>query len=148
MEPNDFTTLVLDGIGVAPYTARGITQTLEPIEESGHLERAVDGTIIDLSIPEMKLFRVSISCTDQEAPALSGIWPGKAFTLHSVEELSFPTASPELQERPEVPGSVRIVGDYTFYRPILNMVCYTWQTQIVEYGREINWKLDAQESPL
>lgn len=145
MEPNDFTTLVLDGIGVAPYTARGITQTLEPIEEASHLERAIDGTIIDLGIPELQKYRVSITCTDQQAPALSGIWPGKAFTLHSIEELSFPTSTPALKERDSVPDSEYVVGDFTFYRPILPLRVYSWSTQINEYGREINWKLEAQE---
>lgn len=145
MEPNDFTTLIMNGIGIAPYSARGIQQTLEHIDEASHLERAVDGTIIDLGIPELQKFRVSISCTDQQAPALGGIWPGKAFTLYSIEELSYPTADPSRKERPSVPDSDYVIGDTTFYRPILEMIVYSWQTGIMEYGREINWKLEAQE---
>lgn len=146
MEPNDFTTLVLDGIGVAPYSARGISQSLEPIAESSHLEYTINGELIDLGIPELRKFQVSISCTDQEAPALSGIWPGVAFTLHSIEPLSFPTAEPARKERPSVPGSEYQIGDMTYYRPILELVCSSWKTNITEYGRDINWQLEARET--
>jgi hypothetical protein len=86
-----------------------------------------------------------LTCTDQEAPALAGIWPGKAFVFHSIATLSYPTAEPAKKERDSVPDSEYVVGDFTFYRPILNLVVYSWQTGIEEYGREINWKLEAQE---
>ena len=144
-EPNDFTLLVISGPGIAPYSARGLVQTYEPISASSHLERAVNGKMLDLSAPQMRLYKSKISCTDQNTPALSGIWPGTIINVLCVGEMSFPTAQPELQERPAVDGSLRVVGDYTFYRPIMDFIFTNHNVTGEEYQRAYAWAFDWEE---
>lgn len=144
MEPNDLTLLILS-TGLAPYSARGLSQTLDPIAASVHLERAVDGTLIDLSAPQMRKYRSKITCTDQNTPAMDGLWPGMQVTVSCVAEMSFPTASPGLQGRTAVAGSVRTEGDFTFYRPILTMVFMGFNTTNREFEHDTAWSIDLEE---
>lgn len=143
-EINDFTLLFFFEIGVAPYSARGLHQTLEPIAASIHLERAVNGELIDLSIPTMRKFKSKISCTDQNVPALNGVWPGMVLTVECVQELSFLTGI-GVQERTAVVNSVRTEGLYTFYRPVLTMVVTGFSTGTNEYQHDVVWSLDLEE---
>ena len=46
----DTTELVISGIDIAPYSARGLTQTLEPIRQSQQLRRTVNGVLIDIGV--------------------------------------------------------------------------------------------------
>lgn len=144
-EINDFTLLVITGPGIPPYSARGLSQTLDPISASIHLERAVNGELIDLSAPQMRKYGSKISCTDHNTPAIGGLWPGMVVTVDCVAELSFPTASPGLQERTAVPGSVRTEGDFTFYRPRLTMVVTAYNANTQEYQHDVNWSLSLEE---
>ena len=144
-DANNFTLLVISDNEPAPYSARGLTQTYEPIAASQHLERSVNGRMINLSASQMKLYKTKISCTDQNVPALSGVWPGDIVTLQCVEEMSFPTISPELQERDAVEGSMRIVGSYTFYRPILQVMFMGHSTSGEEYSRNVAWSMEFEE---
>lgn len=139
------TLLVITGMGVPPYSARGLTQTFQPIENSGHLERSVNGPFIDFSNPAFKKYASKITCTDQDAPALSGIWIGALVTVQCVFEFSFLTANPSAQERPAVPGSTRTEGDFTFYRPQLEMVVMNFNASGEEYEALIRWELDLEE---
>ena len=41
--------LTLSGVGVPPYSARGLTQSLEPIDGAAQLRRTVNGALADLS---------------------------------------------------------------------------------------------------
>jgi hypothetical protein len=145
MAENNFTLLNITPPGIPPYSARGLTQTLEPIAASSKLERTVNGGLINLSPIQMRKFRSKISCTDQNTPAIGGLWPGMVVTVDCVQELSFLTASPGLQERDAITGSVRIEGDFTFYRPRLTMMVIDFQTSIEEYGRAIPWSFDLEE---
>jgi hypothetical protein len=145
MLANDLTLLVISGMGIAPYSARGLSQTLDPIGASQHIERDVNGEAVDLSIPEMRKYRSRISCTDINTPAIAGIWPGTVVTVECVEELPFPTAHPEMQERPEVSGSMRVEGDHTFYRPILTMIFMGFSTSREEFHRQVAWSFELEE---
>lgn len=140
------TYLILTGIGIPPYSARGLTQTLDPIPASQHLERASDGSLIDFSIPEMRKYMSKISCTDQALPALAGIWTGSTVVVDCIQELPFPTASPGLKERTEVPGSIRVDGDFTYYRPRLTMKVTHFSGNKVEYEARVSWTLDLEEA--
>lgn len=145
MEDNDFTELRIEGAEVPPFSARGITQTLEPISEASKLERAVNGQMIDFSLPAMKKYRSRISCTDLNVGPIGGLWPGKVVTVDCVSELAFPTAQPELQERTAVSGSERTVGAWTFYRPSLTMICVGWNSSFDEYHGSTSWSYDLEE---
>ena len=62
-----------------PYSARGLTQTLEPIEASVQLRRTVNGALADLSYEPFRKYKSTISCQDQEPPAVDGrvAWAGR-----------------------------------------------------------------------
>ena len=62
--------LTLSGIGVPPYSARGASQTLEPIQASQQLRRTINGELIDISRAEFRKYRSTISCVDQQPPAV------------------------------------------------------------------------------
>ena len=138
------TNLVISGIDVPPYSARGITQTLEPIAQKSRLQRTVNGVLIDLSDPLFKKYRTKINCRDQQAPAWNGVWPGLLVTIDCVVELAYLTAGGS-PDRTVVPGSSRTDGDYTFYRPRLSMrvVSFDWQQD--EYEAQVGWTLTAEE---
>ena len=148
MEPNDFTLLVMTGdniSGVSPYSARGLTQTYDPISASAHLERAVDGSLLDLSAPQMRKYRSKISCVDQNVPALCGIWPGTLVTVECVKEMSFLTSRPDLQERPAVDGSVRTEGLFTFFRPLMTFRFIGYTSSYEEFRHTTSWSFEFEE---
>ncbi len=145
MLANDFTLLVMSGPGVSPYSARGLTQTYEPIQASAHLERDVNGNLLDFSAPQMRKYKSKISCTDQNEPALCGVWPGTIVTVECVKEMSFLTSTPEMQERPAVAGSVRTEGDHTFYRPQMTFVFMNHSSSYEEFHHVITWTFEFEE---
>lgn len=143
--PAPLTLLKLDPIGVPPYSARGIDQTLEPIALATDIEEDINGILVDFSAPQFRKYKTEITCTDNEAPALSGVWPGRTIlTISCVQELGYLTAS-GLPERPVVEGSMRASGDMTYYRPILVMMVTGYSAGRPEWAGTINWKLSASE---
>lgn len=142
---DDFQTLlVLSGMGLAPYSAGGIVQTLKPIGEAANLQRDVNGTLEDVSYAPFRKYETTITCTDMNAPALEGIWPGDDITIDCVNELAYisRTSAPS---RAVVEGSSREVGDYTFYRPRLYCKVMDFQTSDDEWPADVQWQLTAQE---
>lgn len=106
---------MLSGIGIPDYSARGLTQTLEPIEAAASLRRTINGALKDLSFAQFRKYKSTISCQDQEPPALDGVWPGRVVTVDCVAQLSYPVdGSPA---RPMVAGSGRTEGAFAIYRP-------------------------------
>ena len=85
------TVLTLSGVGVPPWSARGLTQTLEPIDAAAQLRRTVNGALRDFGYAPFRKYRSTISCADQEPPAVDGVWPGRTVTVGCVAELSFLT---------------------------------------------------------
>lgn len=143
------TDLRLDPIGVPPYSARNINQTLEPIDGAAQLARTVNGELIDLSDGEtFRKYKSTISCTDQQMPALSGVWPGMTLTVDCIVELSYLTGS-GAPER-EIAGTTsdpatRTEGSFTFYRPRLTMMVVGYSTNFTEWDADIAWRLDLEE---
>ncbi|MBY5849679.1 hypothetical protein HFN51_03780 [Rhizobium leguminosarum] len=138
------TVLVLTGIGVAPYSARGLEQSLQPIDGAGQLRRTVNGTLVDLSETQLRKFTSTISGTDQLAPAVNGVWPGRTVTVDCIAELCYPTSGGS-PDRSVVSGSSRIEGAMTYYRPQLAMVVKDWQLRRDEYGAQVSWTLELEE---
>jgi hypothetical protein len=136
------TLLVLTGDGVPPYSARGLRQTLEPIARSSALERTVNGELIDMAPPQMRKFKSTITCSDQQAPAFNGVWPGDLITVDTVVDLGYLTA----QSVPAhlVAGSF-VDGAYTFYRLRLSCRVAAWSADRDEFGAVSSWKLDVEE---
>lgn len=142
--PVPLTLLVISGPGMPTYAARGLTQTLDPIGAAGAIARTVNGGLIDLSPPQMQKYRSTISCTDTEAPALDGVWPGQPLTVDCVSELGYLTAGGSPQ-RTVVSGSSRTAGAWTWYRPRLDMMVISYSTSADEWGAQVGWSLELEE---
>jgi hypothetical protein len=136
--------LTLSGLGVPPYSARGANQTLEPIEAARQLRRTINGELIDLSRPEFRKYRSTISCADQQPPAVDGVWPGRVVTVDCISVLSYRTSG-GTPARAVVPGSLYTEGDYTFYRPQLTMRVVSFSQDTDEYGAAVSWSLELEE---
>jgi hypothetical protein len=137
------TLLVITGMGFSPYAARGLSQTLQPIEQSRQLKRTASGKLVDVSVEQFRKYRSTISCTDQRAPAIDGIWPGMVVTVSCVAELSYLVGgSPS---RPAVAGSIREEEGYVFYRPMLVMRVVDIGPSTDEFAAEVAWTLELEE---
>ena len=141
--PTDNTNLVITGMGVPPYSARGLTQSLEPIAQATFFRRTVDGTAVDLSAPQFQKYQSTISGTDQQPPAFDGLWPGQIFTVDCIAELAYETSTGEAPERTVVAS--RDEGDWTFYRPRMTMMVTGFRAITDEYGAEVGWELSLEE---
>jgi len=142
--PDATTLLSLSGEGVPPYSARGLTQTLEPIPAAANARRTVNGELIDTSVEELRKYQSTIQCNDQQAPAFDGIWPGQILTVDCVSELAYKTSGGS-PSRTVVEGSSRVDGDYTFYRPQLTMMVVNWTASKDEWGAQVGWTLALEE---
>jgi hypothetical protein len=138
------TILRMSGVGVTPYSARGLTQTLQPIDAAKSTKRTIDGTLVDISAPQFRKFASTISGGDQRTPALDGIWPGREVEVECIAELSYITAEGSAQ-RLAVSGSERVEGIYTFYRPVLTMLVMDYSASTNEYSADVNWTLALEE---
>lgn len=138
------TLLVISGHGIPDYSARGLTQTLDPVSASAVVARTVNGGLIDLSPPQMRKYRSEITCSDMRTPALDGIWPGMALSVDCVAELGYLTSGNSPQ-REVVPGSSWVAGAWTYYRPRLQMLVINYSTSRDEYGAICEWSLELEE---
>lgn len=139
------TLLVISGDGVAPYSARGLTQSLEPINAAASVRRTINGGLMDLSAAQFRKFRSVVSCDDQQTPAFNDLWPGQSLTVDCVAELTYKTSGGS-PSRTVVPGSSYTDGSYTFYRPRLTMKVISLSVERDEYGAQSKWSLELEES--
>ena len=144
----DDTTLVLTGLGVTPYSARGLTERLAPLG-AGALRRTVNGTLVDVTDTLFRKYALSLSANDQEPPAFDLAWRGLQVTVDLVGRLAYATGgSPG---RTIVPGSSVVVSglsgdpDFTTYRPRLIMLIAAWTLERDEWGAMTSWSLDLEE---
>lgn len=138
------TVFVMSGPGLPPYSSRGITQTLEPIEAAGVFARTVNGKLINLAPAQFALFRTTVSCKDVEAPAFNGLKKGDHITMDCAVELGYHTGS-DSPSRPVVAGSSRVVGNYTYYRPEITVVITNWTCSRDEYGHITEYQFEGEE---
>lgn len=163
------TALALSGVGVPPYSARGLRQRLTPIGASQQLRRTINGTLRDFSAEQFRKYASVIQGDDQQPPACDGVWPGRLVTVHCIAELAVvapvgtetDTATgtvgtvgtdTELSEdsefalgRQPVPGSVRTESGFIFYRPILEMRVTSFDINRDEWGAQVGWSMDLEE---
>lgn len=139
------TILVLSGIGVPPYSARGLSQTLVPIDAAADLRRTVNGVMVNLSLARFQKYRSTISGNDQEPPSVDGIWQGQVVTVDCISELAYPTGRAGSPHRTVVSGSSHVEGSFTFYRPQLTMMVTAYNAETDEYGATISWELELEE---
>lgn len=113
----DDTELTITGIDLVPYSARGLTQTLEPIDQSAVLKRTINGNLHDVSMAQFRKYKSTITCTDREAPELTGIYPGQQVT----------------------------VGCIAAHKPTLEMRVVSFQTSFDEWNADNAWTLVLEE---
>jgi hypothetical protein len=142
----DETTLLrIAGVGISPYSARGLTQTLELIQAAvGNQKRTINGDFVDWSVPQFRKFHSTISCTDQNAPAFDGIWPGMELVVDCIVSLSYKAVGGS-PIRVIVPGSERIDGDFVIYRPRLTMLVLNFNSTEDEWDAQVGWQLELEE---
>lgn len=158
VDVNFQTVLTLSAVGVPPYSARGLRQTLEPISGSGQMRRTVNGLLRDLSHAQFRKYATQISGEDVQPPALDFVWPGRVVSVGCISELAvaaslvelpteLPTENPtgDIFGRPYVEGSVRAQGDFIYYRPILAMMVTGWSTDTDEWGSRASWSISLEE---
>lgn len=142
---NSFTVLRMVGVSVPPYSARGLKQSLAPIDQASQLRRTVNGGLIDISFSGFRKYKTTISGTDQRPPNFDGKWPGLTVTVDCIAELSFTPDEGETRQRTAVPGSEHTEGAHTVYRPRLVMKITALSIDEDEYGTAIAWSMDLEE---
>jgi len=116
-----YTLLAIDAIDFSDYTVRGITMTLTPIDQAKNLARDCRGILVDISVAQFHMYKVSITCTDHEAPVLDGIWPGQDVSITCIPGIG-------------VGSPLVILAKVT-----------SWNTSRDEWGAEVAWQLEAEQ---
>ena len=120
-----YTLLSIAGISFSQYAVRGITMTLEPIDQAANLARDCRGDLADISLAQFRQYKVTITCRDHEAPELTDVWPGQDITITCIPDL----------------GASNTTGDVL---TILAKVT-AWNTEREEWAAEIAWQLEAEQ---
>lgn len=103
--------------------------SVEPIEQTKQLLRDVNGTLVDVSLPQFRKYKATVSCTDQEAPILTGVWPGKVVDVTFVDETGIAEGS---------------TGD-TAGEITLSMMVTSWNTSRDEPEAQTQWEIELEE---
>jgi hypothetical protein len=125
-----------------PYSARGLTQTLELIDTAPP-RRTINGELDGETPAAFRKYRSTITCEDLRAPALDGAYRGQAVVVDCVAELSYPSGGSA--GRPVVPDSERTEGGFVFYRPRLQMRVIDIRVSYSEWDAEYSWQIDLEE---
>ena len=137
------TILTITGMGIAPYSARGLSQQIAPITEASNLRRSINGRAMNWSHAQFQKYATKITCTDMNVPALDGIWPGQEFTMECACNLAHHMyAAPQ---RPVVEGSDYQEGEFIFYRPVLEVQFVNFDYPFDEWGAKVGWTMDFVE---
>lgn len=142
---SDITVLNITSIGVPPYSARGLTQTLTPIQAGYSQRRTVNGTLVNLAATEYRKYRSVITGNDQQPPPYDNFWIGQQIVVDCIAELAYTTGQAGSPARTVVSGSSRTESGFTFYRPRLTMLVVNWSIAKDEYGAVTGWSLDSEE---
>lgn len=134
----------MSGLELTTYSARDLTQTLEPTPESGSLAESVNGETLDLSYPWFQKLQSTVTCKDTMAPCLNRVWIGQLCVVQCVVERSYKTGL-DTPDRSVVSGSSRVEGAFTFYRPELTMRITAIRNGLVEYKADYSWQIDFRE---
>lgn len=131
-------------MGIPPYSARGLSQTLTPVPASQQLRRTINGALVDFSSSQFRKFQSTISGSDQDPPALNAVWPGTELVVDCICEIAYESSTGG-PDRQEVAGSIREADSFTFYRPQLTMKVVNFTMQKDEWGAQVSWSLELEE---
>jgi hypothetical protein len=132
---------------VNPYSARQLRGTLSPIDAargSDKLRRTVNGGLIDISAPQLRKYRLEVGGNDVAPPALDGLWVGMQVNVDCHVEFAYLTAGGTPGRTP-VPGSPRVDGNFTYYRPRLSMLIADLHLEREEWAAAVSWSLSLEE---
>jgi hypothetical protein len=118
-----YTLIAIDAIDFSDYAVRGITMTLTPIDQSKNVARDCLGNLVDISVAQFRQHKITITCTDNDAPELAGIWPGQDISI---------TCLPRMDSTSDTP--LVIAAKVT-----------SWNTSRDEWGAEIAWQIEAEQ---
>jgi hypothetical protein len=130
-------------MGVPLYSARGLSQTLVPIDASANMRRSINGVLTDVAHSQFRKYKSVITCTDMRVPAADGIWPGMTLVVDCVSFLSYPVGG--TAQRTVVSGSSFTESGFVFYRPRLTMLVTHSTVQTDEWAATVPWELDLEE---
>ena len=130
---------------LVPYSARGLTQTLELIKPSSGawIRRDVNGIARSVVDTRFRKYRSSITCKDGVTPCLDDAWIGMTVEVSCALELSYPTGA--IPGRPSVSGTERTEGTVTFYRPLLTCLVEDIKLALPEWQGLYDWQIDLLE---
>jgi hypothetical protein len=120
MALSDSTLLSITGITIPDYAIRGLTLDLELISASDGLQRSINGALIDLTAPQFRKYKATLTCEDQDVPTLTNIWQGQIVSLTFIE------------------GSG--IGTVT-----LSMMVDSWTTSRAEWDALTSWSINFLE---
>ncbi len=140
---NDQTVLSISVMGVPLYSARGLSQTLEPIDAAKNMRRSVNGILTDVAHQQFRKYKSKITCTDARVPSFDGVWPGLTVTVDCAAFLSYPIGG--TPQRLVIAGSNFTEGSFVFYRPRLTMMVVTNTAQVDEWAGTVPWEIDLEE---
>jgi hypothetical protein len=121
-----YTLLAIDGVDFSDYAVRGITMTLAPIDQAKNVARDCRGALADISVAQFRQHKVSITCTDHEAPSFTDIWPGQDITITCIPGLGVSNTTGE--------DVLTILAKVT-----------SWNTSRDEWAAEVAWTLEAEQ---
>lgn len=121
----EYTLLAIDNIDFSPYAVRGITMTLAPIDQARNVARDCRGMLADISVEQFRQYKITVTCTDHEAPVLTDVWPGMDVAIACIPGL----------------GAANGTGDVL---TILAKVT-SWDTSRDEWAAEVAWRLEAEQ---
>ena len=120
-----YTLLAIDGIDFSQYAIRALTMTLTPIDQAQNVARDCRGALADISVAQFRQHKITITCTDHEAPQLMNIWPGMDITITCISGLGVPNTTD---------GQLVILAKVT-----------AWNTSRDEWAAEVAWQLEAEQ---
>lgn len=124
--PVPWTLLAIDDISFVEWAARSIEMTLTPIDQAADMRRDCLGELVDVALPQFRKYRVEINCTDQAAPDLNDVWPGKFVTITCVPGLG-------------------VANDPTGKQLIIDCLVTHWDTDVADRTADISWTLEAEQ---
>lgn len=143
MPAANFSTLLsISGAGLPPYSARGLTQQLSYIQQAIQQRRTINGKMLDLSLPQFRLFATTITGADQRPPF--AYLPGTVVVVDCLSYLPFKTAG-GTPERDTVPGSNIVEGAWTYYRPRITMMVQSLSISEEEWAAGVSWSMVLEE---
>jgi len=141
---SDDTLLRLTGLGIPPYSARGIVETLTPIDQQGFFARSItSGTLLNLGLSDLQKYRIRLEAEDIRPPAFEAMWRGTELEVELTTVLAVEgSAAPS---KPYVEGSVEEADGFTRYRPKLDVMVVDFSLQNDEWEALRRWSLTLEE---